>query len=218
MFKTRAGGQRLLKQCKHTVILARTGFSKWENISQGRRERGLFSKEEWLSRFRKCCGAPSGYKWNESSLEEESSSTTCRNGANNKNISFFTIFFISVILRWISVIIGVGGFESCQRCWIWNLAATCNRKVNNFSRSHINQIQEELTLFDQKEKNGTKSDHISIPKISNGFHTGSVLQDVCFWLNPWIRGSTSFQFSWIWNPVATDSEVNNSPQSPFAII
>ena len=81
------------------------------------KERGLFSKEEWLSRFRKCCGAPSGYKWNESSLEEESSSTTCRNGANNKNISFFfTIFFISVILRWISMIIGVAGFESCQRC------------------------------------------------------------------------------------------------------
>ena len=177
MSKTRAGVKGTVNKLQYWLSLSEKTYLKVEG-------RGLFSKEEWLSRFRKCCGAPSGYKWNESSLEEESSSTTCRNGANNKNISFFTIFFISVILRWISVIIGVGGFESCQRCWIWNLAATCNRKVNNFSRSHINQIPEELNLFGQKEKNGTKSDHIPIPKVSNGFHTGRVLQDVCFWLNP----------------------------------
>lgn len=124
MYKTRAGVKGFLNtvnKLQYWLSLSEKTYLKVEG-------RGLFSKEEWLSRFRKCCGAPSGYKWNESSLEEESSSTTCRNGANNKNISFFTIFFISVILRWISVIIGVGGFESCQRCWIWNLAATCNWK------------------------------------------------------------------------------------------
>ena len=166
MFKTRAGGQRLFKQCKKLQYwLGQASLSEKTYLKvEGR---GLFSKEEWLSRFRKCCGAPSGYKWNESSLEEESSSTTCRNRANNKKI-----FFLHYFLHFSNFAMD---FCDYWRRWFWILSAMLNLKssrnlqpeVNNFSRSPTYKSNTRRTgpLWPEKEKDGTKSDHIPYLKV-----------------------------------------------------